>query len=54
MNVYLADYGGWVDAVLLGKILDCNIQTYKLESDTLLENSLFIIEQDYIITFENN
>jgi hypothetical protein len=53
MNVYLADHGGWVDTVLLGKILDCNIQTYNLESDTLLENSLFIIEQDYIITFEN-
>jgi hypothetical protein len=47
MNVYLSQAGHW-DLVLLEKLLDGYIQAYKIESDVLLENSLFIVEPDHM------
>jgi hypothetical protein len=48
MNVYLFEHADWFDAVLLEKLVDCHIQTYKIETDPLLENSLFIVEPNII------
>lgn len=48
MNVYLLEHCRWLDAIIMQNILDCYIETYKIESDPLLENSLFIVEPDFI------
>jgi hypothetical protein len=54
MNVYLLELCHWLDPELMEKLLDCPIQTYKIESDPLLENSLFIIEPNMTPYFVNN
>jgi hypothetical protein len=48
MNVYLFEHNNRLDVTLLEEMLDCHIQTYKIESGPLLENSVFIVEPDYI------
>jgi hypothetical protein len=48
MNVYLFEHTARFDEVLLEKLVDCHIQSYKIETSPLLENSLFIVEHNTI------
>ena len=48
MNVYLFEHNNRLDVTLLEEMLDCHIQTYKIESGPLLENSVFIVEPNSI------
>ena len=48
MNVYFFEEAGHLDYVLLEKMIDCHIQPHKIESDPLLENSVFVVEPGYI------
>lgn len=52
MNVYLFEHTARFDEVLLEKLVDCHIQSYKIETSPLLENSLFIVEPNTIQELE--